>query len=112
MEAYREKINLIIMGVIMNASEEIVCIATFVAKDGKADILHAALNSLIEPTKKEEECLCYELYQSLDNPCTFIMIEKYENKAAFDFHINQPYLVDFKNSRHELCESVSAKFYK
>lgn len=93
-------------------NDEFICVAEFTAKDGKADLLHAALSLLIEPTRKEAGCLRYELHQSLDNPHMFIMLEKYKNKAAFDFHVNQPYLVDFKNSRRELCESVSAKFYK
>ena len=38
----------------MNTSEEIVCVAIFVAKQGKADMLKKDMSDLVEPTRKEE----------------------------------------------------------
>lgn len=49
-------------------TEELVIVAKFIAKAGKAEQLHQALYALIAPTRKESGCLSYELHQSLDNP--------------------------------------------
>jgi len=91
---------------------EIIVIAEFIAKDGQAEKLHAALNELLIPTRSEAGCLSYALCQSLDNPRLFTMIEKYKNQSAFEYHIKQPYLVKFQEAREAWVESALAKFYK
>ena len=91
---------------------KIVCIAEFIAKEDKINELKAALNSLLKPTKNEEGCVSYELHQALDNPYKFTMIEKYKDQAAFDFHINQPYLLQFKKNRKALVKSLVGTLYK
>ena len=97
----------------MNTQDEIICVATFVAKDGRADELKRDMSSLVVPTRKEEGNLRYELNQSLDNPNEFTMIEKFKNKAAFDLHGKQPHMQHFINvTMKEAVASASVKLYK
>jgi quinol monooxygenase YgiN len=91
---------------------EAVCVATFVAKDGKGSELQKALYVLIEPTRKEAGCLRYELNQNLENPDEFTMIEKFKDLDSFYFHGNQPYSTNFKTIAPELADSISVKLYK
>lgn len=97
----------------MNTQEEIVCVATFVAKDGKADELKKDMSALVAPTRKEEGNLRYELNQSLDDLNEFVMIEKFKNKAAFDSHGKQLHMQHFINvTMKEAVASVLVKLYQ
>ncbi len=93
-------------------SKNILCIATFTAKEGCAESLRSALSALIEPTRKEEGCISYVLYESLEQPGFFTMIEEFIDRDSFDFHSQQPYLLNFKESAGQLIASVSVHLHK
>jgi quinol monooxygenase YgiN len=46
------------------------------------------LTSLVEPSRKERGCIHYSLYQDIDNPTTFLVYEKWENKSDLDTHMS------------------------
>ena len=97
----------------MSNLDEVVCIAEVIAQDGKAEELLKILRFLVEKTVTEIGCLRYELNQSLDDLHHFVVVEKYKNQAAFDFHGNTPYLQDFKdNVIKKLVKSINVKLYK
>lgn len=54
-----------------------------------------ASKELITKTRKEEGCLIYNLYQSLENPSDFIFYEKYKNEEATQLHGSSEYLTKF-----------------
>lgn len=96
-------------------TNEIIGVATFTAKSGKADALRKALFDLLEPTRREDGCLSYTLNENLNNPNVFTMIERFKNKMSFESHCNEPYLLHFKeNMLGELVESssISVELYK
>jgi quinol monooxygenase YgiN len=94
-------------------NSKLICVATVVAKDGKADELLQAMHALLEPTRKEPGCLRYELNQSLENSNILTMVEKYTDKEAFDYHCKQAYFKDFhKNATENLSESIIVNLYK
>jgi quinol monooxygenase YgiN len=97
----------------MSAQNEINIVATFVAKEGKADELLQAMYALIKPTRQEEGCLRYELHQSVSNPRECTMIEKFESEKALNFHIAQPYFQNFaETTMKEIVENTSIKICK
>jgi len=97
----------------MDTQDEIVCVATFVAKDGKVEELKKDMSDLVAPTRKEEGNLRYELNQSIDNDHEFVMVEKFKNKEAFDSHGKQPHMQYFINvTMKEVVASASVKLYK
>ena len=77
------------------AEREIVCVAQFTAKEGKAEALLEALHGLIAPTRGETGNIRYELNQSIDAPGTITFIEKYASQEAFDYHCERPYIKTF-----------------
>lgn len=97
----------------MSTQKEIVCVATFVAQDGKVAELKKDMLALVEPTRKEAGNLRYELNQSLNDPNEFVMIEKFKNKEAFDLHGKQLHMQHFiKYTLKEVVKSVTVKLYK
>jgi len=95
------------------AESEIVCVAQFIAKEGKEDELLHALHSLLQPTFKEEGYLRYELNQAIDNPRGITFIEKFKSKDAFDFHCSTPYVKGFFNNvAPPLVDNVTVTLYK
>ncbi len=91
---------------------ELICVATFVARQDKEKELFELLFSLIEPTRKESGCISYELHQSLDDSSIFTLIEKFVDKESFEFHSNQPYLLNLKEVVGDLISSLSINTYK
>jgi quinol monooxygenase YgiN len=59
----------------------------------KAEELKTICSGLIEPTRKEEGCVSYELYQDITNPGRFTFIEEWQSKQHLDVHLKTPHLV-------------------
>jgi quinol monooxygenase YgiN len=60
------------------------------AKQGQEDAVKEALLSLVEPTRKEPGCLCYNLHQSKSDPTMFMFYEQWKSKEALDAHGKTP----------------------
>jgi quinol monooxygenase YgiN len=59
----------------------------------KAEELKSVCLGLIEPTRKEEGCISYNLYQDTTNPGKFTFIENWKSKEHLDVHMKTPHLV-------------------
>jgi quinol monooxygenase YgiN len=92
---------------------QVVCVAEFFAKEGKADHLIAALHALMEPTHKEPGCIRYELNQRVDDPRWITYIEKWKDRTAFDTHCGTSYITHFFDvERPDLVETFEVKLYQ
>lgn len=92
---------------------EVVCVAKFLAKEGKDSELLKSLHSLMEPTHKEKGCIRYELNQAIENPRVITFIEKFESQEAFDLHCNMDYIVNyFETTAPALVENQEITLYK
>ena len=65
-------------------------IAQFKARPGTESEVRRELLSLVEPSRKDEGCLNYDLHQGLDNPALFLFHENWTNRAALDRHLQKP----------------------
>jgi quinol monooxygenase YgiN len=70
-------------------------IAVLKANDGKREELKSALQALISPTRQEEGCLDYALFQLQDSPDVFYMRESWKGQEALDAHIALPHFQAF-----------------
>jgi quinol monooxygenase YgiN len=66
---------------------DIVVIARAHAAAGKEEELMRALDAVTGPTHADPACLRYALHRGLEDPGTFVMIERYASKDAFDAHM-------------------------
>jgi quinol monooxygenase YgiN len=92
---------------------QVVCVAEFLALEGKTDALIAALHSLIEATTKEPGCLRYELNQRVDDNRWITFVEKWKDQKSFDEHCRMPYITHyFEDVRPQLVEDFAVKLYQ
>ena len=68
-------------------------VATVETSTDRAEELKSICLGLIEPTRKEEGCISYELYQDINNPGKFTFIENWESNEHLDVHMKTPHLV-------------------
>lgn len=76
----------------LKTSNEVVCVAHLVAKDGQREALFNILKTLIQPSKNEPGCVSYQLHCGLENPNQFTFIDRFKDQAAFDEHCNASYV--------------------
>ena len=76
-------------------------IAHMRAAPGKRDELRAALEALealealVEPTRRENGYVNYDLHQGIEDPDQFSFYENWESGADLDAHLDAPRLRDF-----------------
>lgn len=67
-------------------------VATMRAQPGKEQELRELLESLISPTRAEEDNVTYALHQGAQDPAVFIFYENWASQAALDAHLGTPHL--------------------
>jgi quinol monooxygenase YgiN len=85
---------------------EVRVIARAVARKGKENQLRSLLQDMLVPTRAEEGCLSYELFES-DSKGRFYFDEAWESQAALDKHIATPH---FKHLEQNMSESMEGPF--
>lgn len=69
--------------------KNILIVAKFTAKPGKADELKKVLNNGVKPARAEEGCLHYDLYRSVEDGNVFLFHETWKNEEAVTIHAGQ-----------------------
>ena len=85
-------------------------IALVVKFDIKPEYLNKAKSELLkilEPTRKEDGCLLYELHQDLDNPNVLMFYEIWETKEAWNKHDLMPHINKFREATKDCFESIN-----
>ena len=67
-------------------------VARIEAKTDKIELVKSALLKLIEPTRKEEGCLQYDLHKDNENPEVFVFYENWETRSLWETHMNNDHL--------------------
>lgn len=72
--------------------DAVILTAMVKAKPGQEDAVKQALLSLVEPTRKEPGCLCYNLHQSKADPTQFMFYEQWASKEDLSAHGKTPHM--------------------
>ncbi|MGW4535963.1 putative quinol monooxygenase [Nocardia sp. NPDC004340] len=67
-------------------------ISTLQARAGKEELVRAQALSLIEPSLAEPGCVSYQPYQHPTRSGSWVVIETWDSRAAFEAHLNSPHL--------------------
>jgi quinol monooxygenase YgiN len=78
-------------------------VARFHAQPGKEDALRQVLLTLIEPTRREEGCLQYDLHEENGKPGHFIFYENWASKEVLDRHAASPHFTAILPRVSDLC---------
>ena len=79
-------------------------VAVMRAKQGREEDLRAALEELIEPTRKEDGYHTYALHRGTEDPSLFIFYENWTSAEHLDAHLSNQHLQDFLPKIPDLIE--------
>jgi len=82
--------------------EKTVVVARVEVKEGQEKAFIEIASKLVEATRAEEGNLFYTLYQSTENPLTFIIYEEYKDDAAFATHANSAHFAAFAEATNDI----------
>ncbi|HIF5640334.1 TPA: putative quinol monooxygenase [Vibrio parahaemolyticus] len=78
--------------------------ATFHAQPGKEQQLKEVLTQALEPTRNEDGCVRYQLFQDKDNASYFVFQEQFIDQEAFEFHGKTEHFARLINQIENLLE--------
>lgn len=87
-------------------TDTLIIIAHIEARERKLDLVKKEVLALIEPTKKEQGCLRYELNQDHTNPNLFIFTEEWENHDLWQKHMENTHLQAFVKTTDGTLEKL------
>lgn len=83
-----------------------------IAKSGMENYIKRYLKQLMDHSRKDKGCITYNIHQSIDNPCEFMVYMQWKNKEAFDQHNQKPEIQEFKRKlANQMFEEQSPKTY-
>ncbi len=80
-------------------------IAKSISKKENISETQKTLEALIEPTRKEEGCIKYELLQDSTNPEVFFFDEIWESKERLNAHASSAHFLNAQEQLKSLLES-------
>jgi len=72
-------------------NDRVTVIARVRAKPGLEAKVKQECLALVAPSREEEGCINYDLYQSTDNPALFIFYENWKNRGDIERHLDMPH---------------------
>ncbi len=67
-------------------------VAVITAKPGGESVVRDALRALVAPTRKEEGCVSYALYESASTPGVFVTVESWREQSDLDAHMKTDHI--------------------
>ncbi|MGO8690085.1 MAG: putative quinol monooxygenase [Thermoguttaceae bacterium] len=94
-------------------AERVVLTAMIKAKPGEEDAVKEVLLALVEPTRKEPGCLCYNLHQSKSDKdkAQFMFYEQWASNEALETHRQTPYMKALRGKLAGKTEPGALAFY-
>ena len=92
--------------------EGIILTAIVKAKPGQEEAVKEVLLGMVEPTRKEPGCLCYNLHQSKSDKTQFLFYEQWASKEALDAHGKTPHMKALGGKLKDKTEKGGVVFYE
>jgi quinol monooxygenase YgiN len=67
-------------------------VAVLTAKPGSEEVVRTAMSALVAPTRNEEGCLSYALYESAVTPGVFVTVELWRGQGDLDAHMQTEHI--------------------
>ena len=77
---------------------------TFIAKEGSEAKMKELLTAMVVPSKSENGCLFYEIFQYENDKKRFMAVETWENEVALDGHKASAHYKVYKSSYEPFCD--------
>ena len=90
----------------------IILTAIVKARPGQEEAVKEVLLGMVEPTRKEPGCLCYNLHQSKSDKTQFMFYKQWASKEALDAHSKTPHMKAMVEKLAHKTEKGGIVFYK
>ena len=77
---------------------------TFIAKEGCEDKMRELLTAMVVPSKVEDGCIFYDIFEYENNSRKFMAVESWRDNDALDGHKSTPHYAVYKSSYEPYCE--------
>jgi len=77
---------------------------TFIAKEGCEEKMKELLTAMVAPSKVEDGCIFYDIFEYAENPRKFMAVESWRDEAALDGHKSTEHYAVYKSSYEPYCE--------
>ena len=77
---------------------------TFIAKEGSEAKMKELLTAMVAPSKVEDGCIFYDIFEYADNPRKFMAVESWRDNDALDGHKSTLHYAVYKSSYEPYCE--------
>ena len=77
---------------------------TFIAKEGSEAKMKELLSAMVVPSKAEDGCIFYEIFQYEENRRKFMAVETWRDEKALDGHKASPHYKIYKTSYEPFCD--------
>jgi len=77
---------------------------TFIAKEGSEVKMKELLTAMVAPSKVEDGCIFYDIFEYADNPRKFMAVESWRDNDALDGHKSTEHYAVYKSSYEPYCE--------
>jgi quinol monooxygenase YgiN len=81
------------------------------AREGQELLLEAELRALVAPTRREEGCIRYDLFRSLDAPNAFLLHEVWASREHHTEHTRTDHFLRWNARKDALLASREAGFW-
>ncbi len=82
------------------------------AREGQETLLEAELRAMVGPTRREEGCLTYNLYRSVEAPSALLLHEVWASREAHTEHTHTPHFLRWNARKDALLASSDRNFWK
>jgi len=77
---------------------------TFIAKKDAIEKMKELLTAMVEPSKAEDGCILYDIFQCKERPEKFFAVETWRDELALDGHKTTAHYAVYKSSYEPYCE--------
>ncbi|UJR13602.1 hypothetical protein I4U23_000615 [Adineta vaga] len=89
------------------------CVIDFFVKPPAEEKVRELLTGILEPSRKEDGCLKYKLFQNMADKCQFTLIGAWENEDAFEDHLQSDHYRKADSAmKDDLSKTTDVKRYK
>jgi len=88
------------------------CVIDVFAKPESVEKVCSKLLDILEPTRKEDGCLKYKLFENMADHCQFTIIGAWENEEAFEDHLqSKHYRKAASDMKNDLLKPTELRRY-
>ena len=82
-------------------------IAHVKARPAHVDAVRGILIGFVAPTRVEDGCFAYELFENADDPAHFTFVEEWASQPALDLHARSPHITGGRARLKDLTEGAT-----